>query len=275
MKKRDIAYDGERVEWNQRHIHSVNSTIGQVSYNPEGFCGPRVQRDFELVMLTSGSCLATVDELSFPLQLEKVYLFTPRHQERFEFSHTQKSRHFWCSVASKAMPPDLKRALLATSTREVVASECFHRLLSAAFLLRVTESEVSQQVVDRLALALFAEFLHNATHVQDKTDPVILGALRHMENHLAEEDCLQEAKRLTGYSSAAFIYKFKAFTGSTPARHLWKMRVEKGVQLLAETGLTIGEIAYHCGFKNPFHFSRLVRQLQGVSPRHIRKSAWK
>jgi AraC-like DNA-binding protein len=275
MKNSDIAYDGAKVEWYQRHVHSVEATIGHVSYNPGGYCGPRSQRDFELVLLQSGSCQATVDELSFPLQLDKVYLLTPRHQERFEFSHTQKSRHFWCSISSKAMPPEMKRALLAASTREVVASECFHRLLSAAFLLRMTESEASQQVVDRLAIALFAEFLHGATHVQNKTDPVILGALRHMESHLAEEDCLKEAKRLSGYSNTAFIYKFKAFIGTTPARHLWKMRVEKGVQLLAETGLTIAEIAYHCGFKNPFHFSRMVRQLQGISPRAIRKSAWK
>jgi AraC-like DNA-binding protein len=275
MKKSDIAYDGERVEWNQRHIHSDNSTIGQVSYNPEGFCGPRVQRDFQLVMLTSGSCLATVDEKTFPLQLDKIYLFTPRHRERFDFSQSQKTRHFWCTVSARAMPQKMKRALLSSTENGVLPSECFHRLLSAAFLLRMTESEASQQVVDRLAMALFAEFLHGATHVQNKHDPVILGALRHMESHLAEGDCLKEAKRLSGYSNTAFIYKFKAFTGTTPARHLWKMRVEKGVQLLAETGLTIAEIAYHCGFKNPFHFSRTVRQLQGVSPRAIRKSAWK
>jgi len=258
MKKRDIAYDGAMVEWHQRHVHSVEATIGHVSYNPGGYCGPRVQRDFELVLLQSGSCQATVDELSFPLQLDKIYLFTPRHQERFEFSHTQKSRHFWCSVSSKAMPPDMKRTLLATSTREVVASECFHRLLSAAFLLRMTESEVSQQVVDRLALALFAEFLHGASHVQNKSDPVILGALRHMESHLAEGDCLNEAKRLSGYSNTAFIYKFKKTTGHTPSRHLWQLRAEKGIQLLSETGLTIAEIAYHCGFKIAFNFLGIV-----------------
>jgi len=275
MKKSDVAYDGAKVEWYQRHVHSAQTTIGHVSYNPGGYCGPRVQRDFELVLLQSGTCQATVDELSFPLQLDKVYLFTPRHQERFEFSPSQKTRHFWCSVSSKAMPPEMKRALLAVSTREVAASECFHRLLSAAFLLRMTESDVSHQVVDRLAMALFAEFLHGATCLKSKTDPMILGALRHMESHLTEEDCLMEARRVSGYSNTAFIYKFKAATGDTPSRHLWKMRTEKGVQLLTETGLTIAEIAYHCGFKNPFHFSRTVRQLQGISPRELRKSAWK
>jgi len=275
MKKSDIAYDGERVEWNQRHIHSDNSTIGQVSYNPEGFCGPRVQRDFQLVMLTSGSCEATVDEKAFPLQLDKIYLFTPRHRERFDFSQSQKTRHFWCTVSARAMPQEMKQALLASTENGVLPSECFHRLMSAAFLLSITESKASQQVVDFLALALFAEFLHGAKHAKSEADPMMIRVLRYLEDHLAEEECLKEARRLSGYSNTAFIYKFKQATGHTPSRHLWQLRAEKGIQLLSETGLTISEIAYHCGFKNPFHFSRCVRQLQGVSPRELRQAAWK
>jgi len=31
---------------------------------------------------------------------------------------------------------------------------------------------------------------------------------------------------------------------------------------------------YHCGFKNPFHFSRAVKKLHGKPPRQIRYEAW-
>ena len=36
----------------------------------------------------------------------------------------------------------------------------------------------------------------------------------------------------------------------------------------------VSEIADRCGFKNPFHFSRLLRQMQGASPRKLRQRAW-
>ena len=52
------------------------------------------------------------------------------------------------------------------------------------------------------------------------------------------------------------------------------MRVDRGAGLLAATGLTVAEIADRCGFKNPFHFSRLLRKMQGNSPREARKRAW-
>jgi len=70
------------------------------------------------------------------------------------------------------------------------------------------------------------------------------------------------------------IYKFREALNMTPARYLWKLRGEQGVAMLAETGLSIAEIAYRCGFKNPYHFSRMVKTLQGTSPRTVRRKAW-
>jgi AraC-like DNA-binding protein len=52
------------------------------------------------------------------------------------------------------------------------------------------------------------------------------------------------------------------------------LRTERGIQMLVETGLTVAEIAYRCGFQSPFHFSRLATRLQGISPREIRRRAW-
>ena len=275
MKERDVAYDGAQIEWDQRHIHSTNTTIGQISYNPGGYCGPRTQRDFELILIQSGSCLVTVDHETYPMQMDKVYLFKPGHRERFVYSSTQKTHHFWCSVSPQALSPAMKKRLRGVPEEGFIPSECFHRLISAAFLLSMTGSEEAQEVVDLLGQALFAEFLHLAKDVRSSSDLLIYRVQRHIEDYLSEEQCLQEAKRLSGFSETAFIYKFKQATGHTPSRYLWRLRTEKGIQLLSETGLSISEIAYRCGFKNPFHFSRSVRKLQGQSPRALRQSAWK
>lgn len=44
--------------------------------------------------------------------------------------------------------------------------------------------------------------------------------------------------------------------------------------MLLETRNTIAEIAYHCGFRDPFHFSRLVKAMQGVAAQHLRERMW-
>lgn len=75
-------------------------------------------------------------------------------------------------------------------------------------------------------------------------------------------------------SGNTLISQFQKRHHASPSRFLWKLRTERGIAMLRETGLSVAEIAYQCGFQNPFHFSRLVKQLQGIPPRDVRKQAW-
>jgi len=269
-------YDGVNIEWSLRGIRSEQATFGQVRYQPGGYCGPRIQRDFQLVLLYSGSCCVRLDGQPQELRVGHVYLFKPRHREHFLFDPQTPTHHFWCSVTPGCLPPALRHALEATPDEGHLPSECFNRLISAAFLLRTVQSPASLQVVDTLAITLFSEFLNLADHdtLMIREDACVTRALRYMEEHLGESDCFVGAQRAAHCSENALIYKFRKALGTTPARHLWRLRTEKGLALLAETGLSVTEIADQCGFKNPFHFSRCVRRIQGQPPREIRRRAW-
>jgi len=98
--------------------------------------------------------------------------------------------------------------------------------------------------------------------------------LRYVGDHFAEENCLPAARQAAGVSRNTLLNKFHQSLDTTPAHYLWKVRAERGISMLAETGRTVAEIAYHCGFKNPFHFSRLLKQQTGRSPKEIRHHAW-
>lgn len=275
-KKREFAYDGANIEWEQRSVRSPHVTFGQVRYQPGGYCGPRVQRDYQLVLLHSGSCEVELDGARRPLRVGEVHLFRPGHREQFLFDGRAQTHHVWCSAQPTSLPTALRRALDAAPGAGYTPSESFNRMVSAAFLLQAGSSVAAQRAVDALACALFSEFLSLVDRAsgQVKDDACVNRALRHMEDHLGEPGCLAAAQRLAGCSVNALIYKFAAAVGATPARHLWRLRAEKGLELLADTGLSVAEIADRCGFRNPFHFSRCVRRLQGMSPREVRRRAW-
>lgn len=276
MKTASHTYDGTNFEWEQRSVRSKHVTFGQVRYRPGGYCGPRVQRDYQLVWLYSGACDLLVDKRVRALTVGNIYLLTPGHKEHFLFDRTSQTHHFWCSATPSFLPPALRKKLNASSHANHRPSECFSRMVSSAFLLRTTPSPAAHGVVDALAVALFSEFLNMEDDAlrSDQNDACVVRALRHMEDHLNESGCLAETQRAAGCSINALIYKFRAALGTTPSKHLWRLRTEKGVGLLADTGLSVAEIAYRCGFKNPFHFSRCVRRLQNASPSEIRRSAW-
>ncbi len=270
------TYDGVNLEWEQRSIRSPQVTFGQVRYQPGGYCGPRVQRDYQLVLLYSGSCDLRIDKSRRTLKVGNVYLFKPGHREHFLFDAQTQTHHFWCSAAPAGLTPALRHALDDAASEGHSPSECFSRMVSAAFLLRTSPSAATAQVVDSLAIAHFSEFLNMAdsSSVTVRDDACADRALRYMEDHLGESDCLSGAQRAAGCSVNALLYKFAEAVGTTPAKHLWRLRTERGLGLLADTGLSVAEIADQCGFKNPFHFSRCIRRVQGQPPREIRRRAW-
>ena len=58
--------------------------------------------------------------------------------------------------------------------------------------------------------------------------------------------------------------------GMTPVEYVNRQRVARSERLLAETALTVTEIAYACGVGDANYFSRLFRRYRGVSPKEAR-----
>lgn len=273
----DYAYDGANIAWDDRSVRSPRAIFGQIRYLPGGYVGPRVQRDYEIILMHSGSCTVRIDDgPDRPLALGFAYLFRPGHQEHFLYDSRNHSHHSWCSISPVFFPDTLKLSLEAVPEGSgFPPSESFMRIVSAAMLFRSGQSASARQVVDTLGLALFAEFVHMVDHATAPSrDASVSRAKHYMEDHLRDPDCLARAVAAAGCSKSALTYKFTNELGTSPARYLWRIRTEKGLELLTDTGLSIAEIADRCGFQSPFHFSRCVRLMQGLPPREIRRRAW-
>lgn len=269
-------YDGIGTLFENRGCKSSLVAFGQIRYKPGGYCGPRFQRKYLLVLLHSGECEALLNGIQLRLKLGTVYLFLPGHREFFRFSTKQETFHSWCHFAPKLMPPSW-RPILKRGPFMAPCSDVFNRIMSTAFSFGVIRAEGAGRVVNSLGQALFSEFLNMAHSSLKKgdQDEWVNRAVYHMEDHFSEENCLRNSLRAAGCSRNALIYKFRQQLEMTPARYLWKLRIEKGLSMLVQTGLNISEIGYRCGFKNPFHFSRSIRLSQGLSPRAVRQKAWK
>ena len=267
--------NGAMVQWVNRKAQTERASFGQVQYRAGGYCGPRTQRQYQLVILHAGTCRVSVDEIERPIQLGEVHLFLPRHREVFTFSKSQKSEHSWCALKPEFVPrgwePDLHAAPVSA-----MMSPLFQQLLKLTFDLGVLPDAPAGRVAEQLALSLFAEYLSMSRRERDtgRGEPGILRALQLMEEKYGDADCLKRVERAAGYSRSTLNRRFRAVTGLSPTRYLWRLRTEKGVAMLRETGLAAFEIAATCGFSNPFHFSRYVRRVTGSSPRALRSRSW-
>ena len=59
-------------------------------------------------------------------------------------------------------------------------------------------------------------------------------------------------------------------TGHSPVRFLQRMRVERAVELLESTQLSLEEIASRVGYAEPSTLRRLIQRYQGSGPRQLR-----
>ncbi len=268
-------YHGMEIAWANRLVHTARVNFGRVKYTPGGYCGPRQQRDYQIVVIEVGSAKVTVDAATRSLAPQQAALFLPGCREHFVFDAERETEHVWCSIRPTFMPAEL-RWRLARAPRLVPCSEMMHRLFSAAQGCRRVTSLAAGRVVEHIGLALFAEFVHQAAvwPQRSRSDEGLSRAMAHIEEHFGDEDCLRRARKVAGCSERGLTERFRHFLGTSPARYLWLTRVERGVALLRDTGLTVAEISARCGCKNPFHFSRLVRRHQGMPPREVRRQAW-
>ena len=270
-----MYYEGHRLRWANRRMHTPNAVCGEVLYEPGGVCGPRVQQDFELVLLHSGECEVSLHKTVHTLTVGAVYLFLPGGHEHFRFSTDKETHHSYCSIRPEFVPRRFQQSL-RRAPFAVPCSEVFHLILTAVFKLRTPRHSATNSLIDELSLSLFAEFLNASLPLDGEAgpDPAVRAFLHHVEDHFGDANCLHEAHKAAGISRNALIYKFRNQLHTTPARYLWRVRAERGAAMLGETGHTTAEIAYRCGFTNPFHFSRLVKQYFGRCPKNLRHQAW-
>lgn len=81
--------------------------------------------------------------------------------------------------------------------------------------------------------------------------------------------------RLCKLSVSHFTHLFTEKYRVSPYQYLLRIRLAQAQQLLAETDLSVQEIARHVGYEDPFAFSRIFKRRIGLSPRAFRTQAQK
>jgi len=74
----------------------------------------------------------------------------------------------------------------------------------------------------------------------------------------------------SGLSPSRFAHAFSAAFGTTPRRWIEDRRIERAIQLLRATGLSVADVAMRVGFPDPFHFAARVKARTSRTP-----TAWR
>ncbi len=249
------------------------AVAGTVSYPPGGQFGPRTQPDIQLVFVHSGSMEVSIDGVTHHVMPGSAMLLLPGAVEVFQFSRDQETWHRWISIHIGELRAEEEEWLRSLSNKAPIPVEM--NTLIDLMLQLSSEHMPDSGAMCNLGMSALHVYVSAASHsTRASTHSSVSAAIAFMEAHFADDLTLEEIARHAGVTSEYLVRLFRKHLHTTPFQYLWKYRLQKGVEWLTHTGLSVSEIALRCGFKTSYHFARKMKDQTGSTPSDIRKSAW-
>ena len=166
-----------------------------------------------------------------------------------------------------------EKSILKTNHR---VRDCFKQI-NAAVNTDVNGSNASKiRLVVNYLLILILDLL--------KTEDIVLNEalidssrsvqyfLKELDKNLSEDWTIERMSRSSGVGLTRFTHHCKQLTNLTPMRYLTMRRLEMSKKILLENqNLTVGEVAYSCGFTTSQYFSTVFKKHEKCSPNAFRK----
>jgi AraC family transcriptional regulator len=97
-------------------------------------------------------------------------------------------------------------------------------------------------------------------------------AIEFVETNLANSISTSDISAAAGLTRMHFAAQFKAATGLRPHEYLLRRRVERAQEMLAQTGMSVVNIALSVGFQSQSHFTVVFNRFVGRPPHAWRQS---
>ncbi len=154
-----------------------------------------------------------------------------------------------------------QRVIDPTGIENLIESIGIQLLLTSS--TKNTKSRLFYELCDKFNAITNSEYMpHNLRLVRAK---------EYIDLHFPDDDVLDSAAAICSVSRRRFNDIFKKYVNSTPNDYLIDRRCTFAKQLLSTGAMSIADIAYTCGFENPYYFSRTFKKKTGLTPSEYKK----
>lgn len=250
-------------------IHSA----GTVLCEPTWWWDSKILPDFDLWFVWAGrGTLAWEDQVT---DVSAGSCFCLRPGMSVHGRHDPEHRLGVCYVHFDFLRPPPEPPPLMARLTDVDLHE---RVLKHAVALHVSGEPVAQRAAVLhlrgvlLSMALAAS-QPQLSGVQREHHDAIWAAARYIRENPGELFSVESLAERANYSADHFSRLFRQIVGQTPKEFCIRARLQRAQTLLAESSMSIEQIAAALGYADVFFFSRQFKQRTGVSPTQWRKRA--
>ena len=141
----------------------------------------------------------------------------------------------------------------------------------------VNELEAKSAYYQYLVVMYYAELLVLVYRYLDEaylplcSNEGLRRAIAYLRTHFGDPISMADVANEAAVSERQLRNLFAQHLNIKPLDYLNQIRVNKAVELLRNTELSVKEVCFQCGFQSPQYFSRLFKQQTGLTPREVAK----
>ncbi|BBH32635.1 AraC family transcriptional regulator [Pseudomonas cichorii] len=246
--------------------------FGDWHYSDGGTYGPLNGAYVTLLMIHRGAARVFFDGAERTLVTGECAVIVNRASLHIHYQKHIRTHVSWC----EARPADISRRATAEAplARKLEISERLLKLQTMGIDLGLESASTRNGFRNALGLAVFGAYAFESKLVeeQQRIPNGILKVRTYIDENFASECTVTQLANIGALTPTYLVASFAHHFGITPIRHLWMVRAAHARRLLLHTNLTAYDISFRCGYKSPYHFSRHIKRVYGLSPKALRES---
>jgi AraC-like DNA-binding protein len=259
----------------------------------ESFGRPAKRNNFfELIYITDGTGIQTVNKNHFNYRKGNLFLLTP--QDVYSFDIDTPTSFFFLRFNERYVKDKINRdddaitqveyilrnashkpgCILKNKTDKPLIASLVNSILNEQISKQLYYTRISEQIVNTIITIVARNIaLKLPKNIKEITGEPVLEILNYIQQNIFEPQNLR-VERLSRHFNISVNYLgryFKKQTGDTLQNYILNFKMRLVETRLLHSDMRINEIAYEFNFTDESHLNRLFKKHKGMNPTEFRK----
>ena len=249
--------------------------VASSRYGGDWHSMPHTHNHTELFFIVSGKGQFLIQDEIFPVDVNNLVIINPNVLHTEDSLNAQPLEYIVLGIGGIELATSENsngQFCILDHFESVEISSCLRNILREMELKNTGYEDICQAYMEILIIRLMRN-----TELTVQAEPQIVSGnrqcaaiKRYIDLHFKEQLTLDQLAEESHMSKFYLSHAFKQEYGISPINYLISRRVDESKYLLAETDLSMSQIAQLLGFSSLSYFSQVFRKSQQISPMEFR-----
>lgn len=252
--------------------------VASATYGGDWHSVPHTHNHTELFYIVGGKGQFLIEDHSYPVGANNLVIINPNVNHTEDSLNAQPLEYIVLGIGGIELATGANsngQFCILDHFESAEVSSCLRNILREMEQKSTGYEDVCQAYMEILiirlmrttSLAVPAETQHGTGNRQ------CAAVKRYIDLHFKEPLTLEQLAEEAHMNKFYLSHTFKREYGISPINYMSSRRIEESKYLLAETNLSLSQIAQLLGFSSLSYFSQVFRRTQDISPMEYRQSA--